>query len=337
MSELAGPIRSRNAVVDACKGFAILLVVLGHVLQSHLSQPDDNWLYRIIYSFHMPLFFLLSGWVAKPESKGRIKKTFLRLIPPTFSWYAIQYVAEQRYKNEGFLLYLVKFLQRPDNGLWFLWVLAFCILALVLCRRLEERAGIWAYLIGVIVLMTLPIHYLGVSLMGVYFPYLTVGYLLSRSSMDVKRAAPYVIGISAIIYPLALPFWHRTLPLSSGKSISWLAGHLTVQVFEFAGAKFVEGFTGSVIAICIVFLIYRYLHLSLLLWFGQRTLEIYVSHQLFVYLFPSSSPVAIAEAFIAALSAPIILALLLKRIRLLDFLLYGGELKRPAPLAASAA
>lgn len=330
MGEIVEPTHSRNTVVDASKGLAILLVVVGHVLQSHLPRPDDNCVYRIIYSFHMPLFFLLSGWVVKPDTNGRIKKTLMRLLPATCSWYIIQYFVEQRYKDEGFIPYLIGFLQRPDNGLWFLWVLAFCIVALVLCRRLEQKLGIFAYMIGLTVLMSLPIHYLGVSLIGTYFPYLLVGYLLSRSSINARLAIPFAFGMSAVFYPLVLPFWRRTFPLLSGNSTSWLGGvGIKVQVFEFVGAKYVEGYMGSVIAVCIAFAIYRYLHLSALLWLGQHTLDIYVSHQFFVYLFQSSSLISIGGAFVAALLVPIALAAALKRIPLLYFALYGGTLVQP--------
>jgi fucose 4-O-acetylase-like acetyltransferase len=48
----------RNATIDIAKGIGIILVVLGHnptVLQ------DKGELFRVIYSFHLPLFFFLSG------------------------------------------------------------------------------------------------------------------------------------------------------------------------------------------------------------------------------------------------------------------------------------
>jgi fucose 4-O-acetylase-like acetyltransferase len=55
--------------IDATKGYAILLVVFGHVLggamaRGWLSQADGDApkvIYDFIYSFHMPLFFLIAG------------------------------------------------------------------------------------------------------------------------------------------------------------------------------------------------------------------------------------------------------------------------------------
>ena len=45
------------------KGLAIFLVVMGHVSGMAFAQSDDV-VYRVISSFHMPLFMFLSGLVA---------------------------------------------------------------------------------------------------------------------------------------------------------------------------------------------------------------------------------------------------------------------------------
>ena len=52
----------RDTFLDFCKGIAIFLVVLGHVLEKSMHQM--NSLYDFIYLFHMPFFFMLSGYLA---------------------------------------------------------------------------------------------------------------------------------------------------------------------------------------------------------------------------------------------------------------------------------
>ncbi len=54
----------RDERYDIAKGVAIILVVVGHSIQFHLSEFDDNPVFRAIYSFHMPLFMAVSGAVA---------------------------------------------------------------------------------------------------------------------------------------------------------------------------------------------------------------------------------------------------------------------------------
>jgi len=51
------PGRTRLSFIDAAKGIGILLVVLGH------SPGLPLFGVVLIYSFHMPLFFFISGFV----------------------------------------------------------------------------------------------------------------------------------------------------------------------------------------------------------------------------------------------------------------------------------
>jgi fucose 4-O-acetylase-like acetyltransferase len=73
----------RNAGIDAAKGIGILLVVLGH---SRLA-PADGALHRVIFSFHMPLFFVLAGVFLRagdgllPAARARA----LALLAPYFA------------------------------------------------------------------------------------------------------------------------------------------------------------------------------------------------------------------------------------------------------------
>lgn len=50
----------RNYGWDSLKGILILLVIIGHVIPEPL---DDSLLRSVIYSFHMPLFIFLSGFL----------------------------------------------------------------------------------------------------------------------------------------------------------------------------------------------------------------------------------------------------------------------------------
>lgn len=53
----------RNNSVDELRGIAILLVVIGHVIQYVFSPEgfDNNFIFRIAYSFHMPLFMFIAN------------------------------------------------------------------------------------------------------------------------------------------------------------------------------------------------------------------------------------------------------------------------------------
>ena len=48
----------RDLRYDVMKGIGILLMMLGHI-------PVEGMVYKWIYSFHMPMFFLISGYLTK--------------------------------------------------------------------------------------------------------------------------------------------------------------------------------------------------------------------------------------------------------------------------------
>jgi polysaccharide biosynthesis protein PslL len=64
----------RNLTVDIAKGIGIILVVFGH---NWIVKHESGELFRIIFSFHVPLFFFMSGFFIKP-SDGLKKFIFRR-------------------------------------------------------------------------------------------------------------------------------------------------------------------------------------------------------------------------------------------------------------------
>jgi acyltransferase len=70
----------RIEYIDSLKGIGILLVLLGHVSGIPATLHD------VIYSFHMPLFFIISGFLfsGKAPAYDYVKKKTLRLIIPAW-------------------------------------------------------------------------------------------------------------------------------------------------------------------------------------------------------------------------------------------------------------
>ena len=66
----------RNGVIDNMKGIGILLMVIGH---SSIPYP----LYKVIFTFHMPLFFILSGYLYKERTLHVIfHRNFEKVLKP---------------------------------------------------------------------------------------------------------------------------------------------------------------------------------------------------------------------------------------------------------------
>ena len=83
--------KERLVYVDQMKGIAILLVVMGHLIGYNVGYNETV---EFIYSFHMPLFFMISGYlghktthVVSLKTYGKfLKKKFIGLMLPFLFW-----------------------------------------------------------------------------------------------------------------------------------------------------------------------------------------------------------------------------------------------------------
>ncbi len=73
--------------IDISKGIGILLVIVGHCVNS------GNYTFRWIFSFHMPLFLILSGLCFKEKKMGvMIRKKFEQLLVPYFAFCLVGFI-----------------------------------------------------------------------------------------------------------------------------------------------------------------------------------------------------------------------------------------------------
>jgi len=81
--------KNRIAWIDTARGISIALVVLGHTILPH------PWLVYV-FSFHMPLFFFLSGYLFNPQRHPDwwqfLKKKALTLLLPYLIFYLLNYI-----------------------------------------------------------------------------------------------------------------------------------------------------------------------------------------------------------------------------------------------------
>lgn len=103
--------KKRINFIDIAKGITIFLVVWGHTASNaELQSPDCAMIPKILYSFHMPFFFFLSGLSISPSPintaaqwKVFLKKTILTIAFPYFIW-ALIYCSFS-YGNLGWIFY----------------------------------------------------------------------------------------------------------------------------------------------------------------------------------------------------------------------------------------
>jgi len=57
--------QNRNRLISFMQTFGIILVVLGHSTYQLMQAGHTPAIYKWIYTFHMPLFFFISGYLLR--------------------------------------------------------------------------------------------------------------------------------------------------------------------------------------------------------------------------------------------------------------------------------
>ena len=72
--------RERIHYIDVARGIAIILMVLGHLLELETTGRE------LVFSFHMPLFLIVSGYFFSEKGSFRtlFSKLFIKLLLPAF-------------------------------------------------------------------------------------------------------------------------------------------------------------------------------------------------------------------------------------------------------------
>lgn len=317
----------RDAFLDIAKGLAIILVVLGHVIQGSAQNFDELIGFRVIYSFHMPLFVFLSGAVAaivlKPErveqgfkaslllAKSKILKAAIRLLLPFISWCVInQFIYHQ---SSDVLSALVLAFRRPDTALWFLLAIFYCIVLTCVFDILfsvvylaSRKAGFRAIVdwlsdgriqILMMILLWLLIREhtprgAGVGLLRPYFFYYLLGMGFYRYLYPGFSTWKYLVSWG--IFLALIPFWSRTSPnnFMGAMELTFISTEL---VYFYAGVVAITGAFAILSLAKWVSLTRKGLAQHFLILCGQLSLGIYAIH----YFFLSYSPKVLAPLLIS--------------------------------------
>jgi fucose 4-O-acetylase-like acetyltransferase len=214
----------RIAWIDTAKGIAISLVVFGHVLGGALAR---NWVaradigqfaYDYIYSFHMPLFFFISGALAADSIRSSRSRAMLSRVG-SIAWpyvlWGMLFICLQPIiapfmlfpPNTSTLESLKRLLMGEAS--WFLWTLflAQCILAVVI------NLPMLLILVASVLSSLIPfMHDIGTfGLLLNYLPFLALGALIGQNIVDIKCSSirlSVVIAVLSFCSLLGLVYYH---------------------------------------------------------------------------------------------------------------------------------
>lgn len=188
--------KKRELLPDVLRGFAIFMVVLGHCIQEGSGTDFKlntmyfyDELYQFIYSFHMPLFMMISGyfaWDSIERVKGSNEKWKLlgkrsaALLIPVLGWTCLEHVQLWLEQGRAYVafwsipLFVKYFSIRLLTNAWFLWAVFWCFF-LAFFMHCFFKDSIVLYSIGFLLLFVIP-DGMGLGAYKYMLPYFIVAF-----------------------------------------------------------------------------------------------------------------------------------------------------------------
>lgn len=217
---------------DLLKAFGIILVVFGHLLRglfpAGILPETEPWISidRLIYLFHMPLFFYAAGLFLQPMFekygyKGLVRRSALVLLAPLIVWsylqFSLQYAAGGSANYERKLIDVITAPFPPRQQFWFLAVLfAMTASAPLVFKLRQSRTVIWTLISLSLLLqavfwgdivrtMAFNVPVFLVMQAFVHLPFLLLGIVWNTEKMESVKL-PVLAGIFA--FALALTAYY---------------------------------------------------------------------------------------------------------------------------------
>lgn len=201
---------NRDLTLDYAKGFAIVLIVLGH-LYFYADRHVGSWVHTVCNTVQIPVFMYISGLLAHRSIdrygfRKLVANRAVRLLLPLLSFYIIK----------GISLHS-KFVNIPldefKHGLWFLVVLFEFMVSLSFVKRLSLKIRVPAPVINAILfgVVTVYLYVLPrgnifnilfcINLYWHYYPFFMMGYY---SYKLYKVMTWYYVPIYLIVFLVSL-------------------------------------------------------------------------------------------------------------------------------------
>lgn len=216
----------RNISVDIIRGFAMLLVVLGHTISGITVNFEDSFIFQIIWTLQMPLFILISGYVtrySKPITSTSLLLKHLkkRSISYLLPWVIWTFIIRGLILNQTNFFNLKHLFWNMDTGYWFL-VTIWTISIIYGCSdylsnkfkaenvRTKIFLHLLCFVIGMIILVLVGLltgyDFFCLKLTLYYIPFYFLGYIFGQLQ-DIIHSNKFMIKLQDIIVVASLTVW----------------------------------------------------------------------------------------------------------------------------------
>lgn len=324
--------------IDVLKGIAIILVVLGHVICDVYDNKtaNENIVFKICYSFHMPLFIFLSGYLTgeRIHRKGEtsingqwILKRAERLMIPSLVWTVISLLIHGNGRSLLTNLFVIPVY-------WFLINLFLYDLITFIAIKVQRKyfpswlVNISLYTVFLFLYLIFRNNNLVIKNVVLYCFFYFIGlywheirqFRLVKTGIRIKK-------LFLILYPVSMIFFTYKSYDKYGPIVASVLEIKNIKII-IAGMFFYNHIIAALLGIGFAWVIAEFIvkkarKLSHFISFiGMRTLEIYVMHEfLFCYSFGALADTIIS--MFTGLFIPIIISLFAENVRPVRFLLFG--------------
>lgn len=331
---------------DAAKGVGIVLVVAGHMLGGLIDSdvPITGWplreIFVAIYTFHMPLFFILSGlFVAKRIERdpvGFVQGIIRNIYYPYLLWSVIQFtliyfIGQWANTPPGpYLATIVRIPFSPLSQFWFLLILA--IMHAGTYVLLPRVGAITLVLIGLVMrsLSAIFIPNAVPQMLLDFFFYYALGVLLGPVGvLDVIRPKLHGRAVLGVISALGLLVMTVQVIIAQSTEAVFYQDHPRLAAALLGRIGWSHLGLGAALAMTAVVIIMaesaRGSIRVALLYLGRYSLPIYILHVMFVagsriilvkIFSVTSIAVLVPVLLIAGIAGPLAAQMILLRLRL---------------------
>jgi|GEM_PF-4684223 len=265
------PSLTRYDFIDILKAFAIILVVLGH---SILSDDLYNW----IYSFHMPLFFMISGFLISQRHLEMKNSDFAKdILYKYFYPYLILYgVLIVHYFLNGkldFKALFFNFIFGTGFLSWFLASLCLCRICVQYASRILNK---WVLLGLSLILANLSIYYSGFDFIPAIFKDTSIAfffYMFGFCIKDYLTPSKYNKKILAVIM-----FSAFVLSIIVSRNI--ITNGISIRMFTGEDMLFIPISFIGIIAFASLSMLLKVN--IVFLWISKNTMVIFIMHTFFM-------------------------------------------------------
>ena len=278
--------QKRLEYFDILKFFAIALVVWGHAIQFFSIEYLDSFIYRCIYSFHMPLFMFIAGFFYASSSKlefwSMLKKKFKQLILPCFVWAFIATIISTFLLDSTF--HIQSILIKGVTNYWFLKCLFIFYMFAGICEKTKKYKQI---LLFAMLIFSQFIPFYQIPAMYQFF---LLGILVREYQNLILRYKNYICFACMLVFSVMICFFDKSFwsPISI-RSIFFNANYHDIELFFYQRTfRFFIGTSGCLFFYLFAYNIVKFSVLSeiskKIAYFGTITMPIYILQQQIFYI-----------------------------------------------------